>query len=43
MKKDYGIVMVFGGDGVQLLLTDEAYNLKVKQTHSQEQPQQGNG
>ena len=40
--KDYEIVMVFRGDGAQFLLTDEAYNLKVKQTHSQEQSQQGN-
>jgi hypothetical protein len=42
MKKDYEIVMVFRGDGAQFLLTDEAYNLKVKQTHSQGQSQQGN-
>ena len=29
--KDYEIVMVFRADGAQFLLTDEAYDLKVKQ------------
>ena len=31
--KDYEIVMVFRGDGAQFLLTDEAYDQKVKQPH----------
>ena len=31
--KDYEIVMVFRADGAQFLLTDEAYDQKVKQPH----------
>lgn len=31
--RDYEIVMVFRGDGAQFLLTDEAYEQKVKQPH----------
>jgi intracellular sulfur oxidation DsrE/DsrF family protein len=31
--KDYEIIMVFRADGAQFLLTDEAYDLKVKQPH----------
>lgn len=36
--KDYEIVMVFRGDGAQFLLTDEAYDQKVKQPHSKGNP-----
>jgi intracellular sulfur oxidation DsrE/DsrF family protein len=36
--KDYEIVMVFRGDGAQFLLTDEAYDQKVKQPHPQGNP-----
>ena len=36
--KDYEIVMVFRADGAQFLLTDEAYDLKVKQPHSKGNP-----
>lgn len=36
--KDYEIVMVFRADGAQFLLTDEAYDLKVKQPHSRCNP-----
>ncbi len=31
--KDYEIIMVFRADGAQFLLTDKAYDLKVKQPH----------
>ena len=31
--KDYEIAMVFRGDGAQFLLTDDAYDQKVKQPH----------
>lgn len=36
--KDYEIVMVFRGDGSQFLLTDEAYDQKVKQPHRKGNP-----
>lgn len=36
--KDYEIVMVFRGDGAQFLLTDEAYDQKVKQQHPKGNP-----
>lgn len=36
--KDYQIVMVFRADGAQFLLTDPAYELKVKQPHPQGNP-----
>lgn len=36
--KDYDIVMVFRGDGAQFLLTDEAYDQKVKQPHPKGNP-----
>lgn len=36
--KDYEIVMVFRGDGAQFLLTDEAYEQKVKQPHPKGNP-----
>ncbi len=36
--KDYKIIMVFRGDGTQFLLTDEAYDLKVKQPHPKGNP-----
>jgi len=36
--KDYEIVMVFRGDGAQFLLTDAAYEQKVKQPHSKGNP-----
>ena len=36
--KDYEIVMVFRGDGSQFLLTDEAYDQKVKQPHPKGNP-----
>jgi len=36
--KDYEIIMVFRGDGSQFLLTDEAYDLKVKQPHPKGNP-----
>ena len=36
--KDYEIVMVFRADGAQFLLTDEAYDLKVKQPHPKGNP-----
>ena len=36
--KDYEIIMVFRADGSQFLLTDEAYDLKVKQPHPKGNP-----
>lgn len=36
--KDYEIVMVFRGDGAQFLLTDTAYDQKVKQPHPEGNP-----
>lgn len=36
--KDYEIVMVFRGDGAQFLLTDAAYDKKVKQPHPKGNP-----
>ena len=36
--KDYEIVMVFRGDGAQFLLTDEAYDQKVRQPHPKGNP-----
>jgi intracellular sulfur oxidation DsrE/DsrF family protein len=36
--KDYEIIMVFRADGTQFLLTDEAYDLKVKQPHPKGNP-----
>lgn len=36
--KDYEMVMVFRGDGAQFLLTDEAYDQKVKQPHPKGNP-----
>lgn len=36
--KDYEIVMVFRGDGAQFLLTDAAYDQKVKQPHPKGNP-----
>jgi intracellular sulfur oxidation DsrE/DsrF family protein len=36
--KDYEIIMVFRADGAQFLLTDEAYDLKVKQPHPKGNP-----
>ena len=36
--KDYEIVMVYRGDGAQFLLTDAAYDLKVKQPHPKGNP-----
>jgi intracellular sulfur oxidation DsrE/DsrF family protein len=36
--KDYEIVMVFRADGAQVLLTDEAYDLKVKKPHPKGNP-----
>ena len=36
--KDYEIVMVFRADGAQFLLTDEAYDKKVKQPHAKGNP-----
>lgn len=36
--KDYEIVMVFRADGAQFLLTDEAYDLKVKLPHPKGNP-----
>ena len=36
--KDYEIVMVFRADGAQFLLTDEAYDLKVKKPHPKGNP-----
>lgn len=36
--KDYEIAMVFRADGAQLLLTDEAYDQKVKQPHPKGNP-----
>ena len=35
---DYEIIMVFRADGAQFLLTDEAYDLKVKQPHPKGNP-----
>ncbi|MFA5974013.1 MAG: DsrE family protein [Lentimicrobiaceae bacterium] len=35
---DYEIVMVFRADGAQFLLTDEAYNVKVKESHPKGNP-----
>ena len=36
--KDYEIVMVFRADGAQFLLTDEAYDKKIKAPHGQGNP-----
>ena len=36
--KDYEIVMVFRADGAQFLLTDEAYEQKVKSPHAKGNP-----
>jgi intracellular sulfur oxidation DsrE/DsrF family protein len=36
--KDYEIAMVFRGDGAQFLLTDDAYDTKVKQPHPKGNP-----
>lgn len=36
--KDFELVMVFRADGAQFLLTDEAYDLKVKQPHPKGNP-----
>jgi intracellular sulfur oxidation DsrE/DsrF family protein len=36
--KDYEIIMVFRADGAQFLLTDEVYDLKVKQPHPKGNP-----
>lgn len=36
--KDYEIVMVFRSNGAQFLLSDEAYDLKVKQPHGKGNP-----
>jgi intracellular sulfur oxidation DsrE/DsrF family protein len=36
--KDYEIIMVFRADGAQFLLTDEAYDIKVKQPHPKGNP-----
>ena len=36
--KDYEIVMVFRADGAQFLLTDDAYDKKVKQPHPKGNP-----
>ena len=36
--KDYDIVMVFRADGAQFLLTDEAYDKKVKKPHPKGNP-----
>lgn len=36
--KDFEIAMVFRGDGAQFLLTDEAYDQKVKGTHPKGNP-----
>lgn len=36
--KDYEIVMVFRADGAQFLLTDEAYDQKVKTPHAKGNP-----
>ena len=36
--KDYELVMVFRGEGAQFLLTDEAYDKKVKQPHPKGNP-----
>ncbi len=36
--KNYEIIMVFRADGAQYLLTDEAYDLKVKQPHPKGNP-----
>lgn len=36
--KDYEIVMVFRGEGAQFLLTDAAYDQKVKQPHPKGNP-----
>lgn len=36
--KDYEIVMVFRADGAQFLLTDEAYDQKIKQPHPKGNP-----
>ena len=36
--KDYEIVMVFRADGAQFLLTDDAYDEKVKQPHPKGNP-----
>lgn len=36
--KDYEIVMVFRADGAQFLLTDDAYDQKVKQAHPKGNP-----
>lgn len=36
--KDYEIAMVFRGDGAQFLLSDDAYDAKVKQPHPKGNP-----
>ncbi len=36
--KDYEIAMVFRADGAQFLLTDDAYDAKVKQAHAKGNP-----
>ena len=36
--KDYEIVIVFRADGAQFLLTDEAYDQKIKQPHPKGNP-----
>lgn len=36
--KDYEIAMIFRADGAQFLLSDEAYDLKVKQPHGKGNP-----
>jgi len=36
--KDYEIVMVFRGEGARFLLTDDAYDAKVKQPHPKGNP-----
>lgn len=35
---DYEILMVFRADGAQFLLTDEAYDLKMKEPHPKDNP-----
>ena len=39
--KGYEIAMVFRGDGAQFLLTDDAYDQKVKQPHPKGNPSRG--
>lgn len=36
--KDFEISVIFRGDGAQFLLTDEAYDVKVKEPHSKGNP-----